>query len=259
MGRFTRREKPVWVEAGPIGPLTVDERQRFTELCGIIDRGMVSWIEVGKALYELMPGVGGGQRLYRETHRTFDEFVRDRWGFGRNYAGKLVNAAYQGERIQKRLTSRNPSGTGTVVPPKLDNLDDKTAPEPDDTAPVQAILERHVRAMRDVPREKEAEVIDRAMDYGGQLTAAKIAQAVKVVMGDGDGKGGSKLDVVAALSAAMKAVVRLQRDLQAIAEAPGGEQLRPGRDVRAPSRLAPEYVDLLTTLYNMIVEARKCS
>src|SRR5579863_7504178 len=38
-----------------------------------------------------------GKELFRETHRNFNLYCLDRWGFGRSYANKLIGSA---ERIQ---------------------------------------------------------------------------------------------------------------------------------------------------------------
>jgi hypothetical protein len=38
-----------------------------------------------------------GKELFRETHRNFNVYCLDRWGFGRSYANKLIGSA---ERIQ---------------------------------------------------------------------------------------------------------------------------------------------------------------
>lgn len=54
----------------------------------VIERGQVTFIEVGRALMEIRD-----RRLYRETHATFEAYCRERWGWGRNYANKHIAAA----------------------------------------------------------------------------------------------------------------------------------------------------------------------
>jgi hypothetical protein len=50
------------------------------------------FFEVGSALMEIK--ING---LFRETHRNFNVYCQERWGFGRSYANKLIGSA---ERIQ---------------------------------------------------------------------------------------------------------------------------------------------------------------
>jgi hypothetical protein len=73
-------------------PLTTEEKQRLTKLEKVIDAKLGDFFEVGSALMEIK-----GKELFRETHRNFNLYCLDRWGFGRSYANKLIGSA---ERIQ---------------------------------------------------------------------------------------------------------------------------------------------------------------
>lgn len=53
-----------------------------------IEHGLKSFVEVGVAFAHIRDG-----RLYRETHRTFEDYVRERWDRGRSYANRLIAAA----------------------------------------------------------------------------------------------------------------------------------------------------------------------
>lgn len=64
------------------------EYARLAELENTIEKGQQTFIEVGNALLEIRD-----TRLYRDTHSTFESYCRQRWGFERNYANKLVSAA----------------------------------------------------------------------------------------------------------------------------------------------------------------------
>lgn len=59
------------------------------ELERVIERGQQTFIEVGRALLEIRD-----RRLYRETHATFEAYCRERWGWGRDYAYKHIDAAH---------------------------------------------------------------------------------------------------------------------------------------------------------------------
>ena len=73
-------------------PLTAEEKQHLVKLEKVIDAKLGDFFEVGSALMEIK-----GKELFRETHRNFNLYCLDRWGFGRSYANKLIGSA---ERIQ---------------------------------------------------------------------------------------------------------------------------------------------------------------
>ncbi len=58
------------------------------QLEGIIERGQRTFLEVGRALMEIRDG-----RLYREHYATFEDYCRDRWGWGRSRAEQLISAS----------------------------------------------------------------------------------------------------------------------------------------------------------------------
>jgi N6-adenosine-specific RNA methylase IME4 len=53
----------------------------------IIEKGLKTFIDVGGALLEIRDS-----RLYREEFGTFEEYCKERWGWARNYANKLIKA-----------------------------------------------------------------------------------------------------------------------------------------------------------------------
>ena len=73
-------------------PLTAEEKQRLVTLEKVIDAKLGDFFEVGGALMEIK-----NNELFRETHRNFNAYCQDHWGFGRSYANKLIGSA---ERIQ---------------------------------------------------------------------------------------------------------------------------------------------------------------
>ena len=73
-------------------PLTAEEKQRLSKLEKVIDAKLGDFFDVGSALMEIK--ING---LFRETHRNFNVYCQERWGFGRSYANKLIGSA---ERIQ---------------------------------------------------------------------------------------------------------------------------------------------------------------
>jgi len=61
---------------------------RLAELETRIERGLQTFIEVGEALAEIRD-----QRLYRESHATFEAYCRERWGWSRQHAYRQIKAA----------------------------------------------------------------------------------------------------------------------------------------------------------------------
>lgn len=54
----------------------------------VIYRGRTGFIESGVALMHIRY-----MRLYRETHRTFEDYCRERWSISKAYANRLINSS----------------------------------------------------------------------------------------------------------------------------------------------------------------------
>jgi len=68
--------------------LTKLEAGKLSELESVIERGLPTFTEVGDALMGIRDG-----KLYRQTHGTFENYCRERWGFSKRHANRLVGAA----------------------------------------------------------------------------------------------------------------------------------------------------------------------
>jgi hypothetical protein len=63
--------------------------QSLHDLEQVIERGMTTFVDVGRALYEIKQS-----GLYRDAgYNDFDGYCRDRWGWERTYAYRLIDAA----------------------------------------------------------------------------------------------------------------------------------------------------------------------
>ncbi|MBE9164542.1 hypothetical protein [Tychonema sp. LEGE 06208] len=71
-----------------IAELDVTERARLKELESIVEQGLQTFYEVGKALDEIRE-----QKLYREAHKSFETYCRDKWGIARQTAHRFIAAA----------------------------------------------------------------------------------------------------------------------------------------------------------------------
>lgn len=80
----------------------------LAECEAVIERGRRTFIEVGKALTEIRD-----QSLYRETHATFEDYCRERWGWTRRVGYQYIEAAQVAANVQ--LTTQTPPGLTQAV------------------------------------------------------------------------------------------------------------------------------------------------
>ena len=127
--------------------LSSAESARLAELEPVIERGLNNFVEVGNALIEI-----SDQRLYRETHSTFKEYVEDRWRMTARRAYQLCEAA----EVVKSLPENVNHGS--------------------------QINERQARELAAIPAEQQIEVLQeaqsRAEARGAKLTAAEIRNVI---------------------------------------------------------------------------------
>ena len=75
--------------------LTDMEHSRLIELEKVVEHGLKTFIEVGMALREIREN-----RLYRVTHSRFDDYVKERFDFRKDYANRVVKATNLIENIK---------------------------------------------------------------------------------------------------------------------------------------------------------------
>jgi ribonuclease HI len=68
--------------------LTSAESSRLADLERLIEKGLKTFIEVGSALFEIRDS-----RLYRNTHDSFESYLRERWNMSRQRAHQLIDAS----------------------------------------------------------------------------------------------------------------------------------------------------------------------
>lgn len=124
--------------------LDAAEQARLKELEKVIEQGLQTFYEVGKALDEIRE-----KRLYRETHKTFDAYCREKWGIARQRAYRLMQAAQVRENL---------SPTGDKFPTK----------------------ERQVRPLTQLPSELQLEIWQKAVELApnGIPTGAAVQRLV---------------------------------------------------------------------------------
>jgi len=78
------------------------EVKAFTRCENIIEKGVKTFIEVGKALLEIKDG-----RYYRDNYETFQDYCKERWGFDRQRAFQLINASKSAENVKHVLQNES--------------------------------------------------------------------------------------------------------------------------------------------------------
>lgn len=68
--------------------LPPDPSPRLAHMEGIIERGLTTFVEVGRSLMAIRD-----ERLYRESHATFETYCKERWGWSHRHANRTIEAA----------------------------------------------------------------------------------------------------------------------------------------------------------------------
>lgn len=183
-------------------PLDRGERETLENCERVIQSGMDTFMEVGGALTVIRD-----QRLYRASHKTFEEYCREKWDMTGRRARQLCAAAGV---VRNLLEERNPEAVQSPKSKVQSPEDDRNGraqmadgKEPEDELGLfannglklqQAVdrltkpeplpkptSERQVRALSSLPREEQLptwqDAIDRA--EGRKVTARDVEEAVR--------------------------------------------------------------------------------
>jgi N6-adenosine-specific RNA methylase IME4 len=132
---------------------TAIDTDRLAELEHVIERGLNTFVDVGNALMEIRDG-----RLYKNSHATFEDYCRDKWGMSRFYAHRLIDAA---------IVTTNLLPIGNIIPQTESQARPLTILSPSEqpavwqqaveTAPDGKVTAEHVQAMVNLYREQQRE------------------------------------------------------------------------------------------------------
>jgi hypothetical protein len=78
--------------------LTPTEAKALKQYEKIISKGRKTFIEVGNALVAIQE-----QRLYRRTHKSFQEYCIDKWEFTARQANRFISASEVVKSVTERL------------------------------------------------------------------------------------------------------------------------------------------------------------
>lgn len=96
---------------GELIEFTTIEKETLVACEAVIARGLNTFVEVGNALAKIRDG-----KLYRETHKTFEDYCRDRWGFARRTAYQFIDAAAVVENVRNCAQIEPPANEAQARP-----------------------------------------------------------------------------------------------------------------------------------------------
>lgn len=107
---------------GEIEPLTDTEQTRLRVEEAVVERGLHTFVQVGKALAAIRD-----ERLYRQAHGTFEAYCEARWGLSRSRAYQLIDSAVITTTVSTIVDTPLPANEGQAR--ELTGLDPETAAE----------------------------------------------------------------------------------------------------------------------------------
>jgi hypothetical protein len=157
-------------------PLSSDEAQILAHYEEVIERGIKTFVEVGRALMTIRD-----RKLYRANYATFEAYCRERWDLSRPYAYQLIDAS---------VVVENLSGITDIVPMNEAQAQPLTSLPPEEqmevwaevvkTAPASGVTAKHVKAT--VSRVKGQTPQTRTWKTAGEIAREEMAREPPDVM-----------------------------------------------------------------------------
>jgi hypothetical protein len=142
------------------------ERNKLRKLESVVAEGITSFLTVGEALKEIRDA-----RLYRESHKTFEKYVDQKWGMQKSQAYRLIDASVVSQNL-------SPIGDKNERVSEIKN-------------------EAQLRELKDVPAEAIEAVVNKAADIAGDntITASDIKQAREEILAEPEQQCAKPADV----------------------------------------------------------------
>lgn len=130
--------------------LTLAEAERLTDLESVIERGLETFMEIGRALLEIRD-----TKLYRRDYKTFEDYCRGRWQMSARQCYRLIDSVQVVTNIQN-------------VTPGSHSESEKTAFELPNN-------EKVVRSLVDLsPEQQQAVWTEACKEANGHPTAEQV-------------------------------------------------------------------------------------
>ncbi|GCA81873.1 hypothetical protein [Microcystis aeruginosa] len=141
-----------------------------------------AFYEAGTALKELRD-----RRLYRSTHKTFEEYCRDRFGYSRRKMDYLISGSEVFENLQTRtIGSQSDTDETRTIGSQSDTDETRTIGSQSDRdetrtigSQILPISERQVRPLTQLEPDQQREVWQQAVEAaGGKVPSGRIVKDI---------------------------------------------------------------------------------
>jgi hypothetical protein len=165
--------------------LTDPEATKLAELESQIEAGTM---QVGRALVTIRDN-----RLYRAEHRSFEAYMKDRWGYGKSHGYRLISAVEVSSRNVKIGKKKDVKiGKKCPIMGDISYLSSHSESYPSSH---KVSNERQARALGELPQDEQPdawlEIQERAKEEGRPISAKLISEVVERRMADAAGEAGS--------------------------------------------------------------------
>ncbi|QHG21042.1 hypothetical protein [Nostoc sp. ATCC 53789] len=148
-------------------PLTDEERNRLYELENLV---IESFYIAGRSLREI-----NEKRLYRATHRTFEDYCYERFGFQRRHSYQLIEAATIADNLRERARPAHMIPTSEYQIRPLSRL--KEEPEKQVAAWARSVEKAGGKApTHDLVKETVAEYVEGTKENGREKVAYRLTK-----------------------------------------------------------------------------------
>ncbi|MBA3011108.1 MAG: hypothetical protein KKF12_18080 [Proteobacteria bacterium] len=150
--------------------LTDSEKVRFQECEKIIKKGLNTFLEVGGSLAEIRDN-----RLYRETHKTFEKYCKDIWDISRMHAHRQIQSYQMVLFLEEKC---NQLVTNSELDPE------ETPPQIEIILPVNEAQTRPLTKLDPDDQVKAWGMVLEQLNDGKKLTASLVNKAAKQLRGE---------------------------------------------------------------------------
>jgi hypothetical protein len=167
------------VQVEVVDDLTPDEERQRLFWERKVER---AFYEAGTALKELRD-----RRLYRSTHKTFEEYCRDRFGYSRRKMDYLISGSEVFENLQTRtIGSQSDRDETRTIGSQSDRDETRTIGSQSDGTETRTIgsqilpiSERQVRPLTQLEPDQQREVWQQAVEAaGGKVPSGRIVKDI---------------------------------------------------------------------------------